>query len=275
MPGNNPEILSPLRDFVFTHLFGDKRNLEILTAFLKSVLDIPESDYKSLTVENPLLRRLFKSQKSGIVDVRITTKSGRIIHIELQVNKHSRMRQRIIFYTTKLLWEQLKWGDEYDKIQQVISLVICDHILLDEETAYFNSYTIRNDNSKKHFTDLLKIITIELPRLPKVGQDKVWPWAQFLKSETQEEFESLAAAYPEVKMAVAALKKLSWGKRWRLMKEQESLWQTDIRIMKEDAVEEGKIEGKIEIALKLKKRGMPVTEIAEDTGLSLEDIEKL
>jgi predicted transposase/invertase (TIGR01784 family) len=88
-------------------------------------------------------------------------------------------------------------------------------------------------------------------------------------------------------MAVAALKKLSWGKRWRLMKEQESLWRTDIRIMKEDAVEEGKIEGKIEgikegkiegkieIARKLKKRGRPATEIAEDTGLPVDEIEKL
>ena len=38
---------------------------------------------------------------------------------------------------------------------------------------------------------------------------------------------------------------------------------------------EGVIKGKIEIARKLLKRGRPVEEISEDTGLSIEEIEAL
>ncbi|MDR1306187.1 MAG: Rpn family recombination-promoting nuclease/putative transposase [Treponema sp.] len=45
-----PEILSPLNDYVFSLLFGDQRHIKILAAFLKSVLDIPEEDYASLTI---------------------------------------------------------------------------------------------------------------------------------------------------------------------------------------------------------------------------------
>jgi predicted transposase/invertase (TIGR01784 family) len=41
------------------------------------------------------------------------------------------------------------------------------------------------------------------------------------------------------------------------------------------ARKEGIMEGKIEIARKLKARGYPITEIAEDTELSQEVIEKL
>jgi predicted transposase/invertase (TIGR01784 family) len=147
MPDKNHEIASPLWDYVFTALFGDQRNIEILAAFLKSLPGIPESDYSSLTIVNPLLRRLFKGQKSGIVDVRAVAKSGRIIHIELQVNKSPKLRNRVLYYTTKLLWEQLKRGDDYDRIHQVISVVICDHVLLDEETGYVNSHSISNDQS--------------------------------------------------------------------------------------------------------------------------------
>ncbi|MDR2181943.1 MAG: Rpn family recombination-promoting nuclease/putative transposase [Treponema sp.] len=284
MQKNDPEIVSPLRDYVFTFLFGDRRNIEILAAFLKSVLDIPEPDYDSLIVVNPLLRRLFRWQKSGIVDVRVSDKSGRIIHIELQVSKSPKLRNRVLYYTTKLLWEQLKRGDDYDRIHQVISVVICDHVLLEEETDYVNGYSISNDRSQKHFTDLLKIITIELPKLSEsVGADKIWPWARFLRCRTKEEFETLAAAYPEVEMAVAVLKKLSWSERWRLTREQESLWRTDLRLMKEGALEEGRAEGlaegreegKREIARRLKARGRPAAEIAEITGLAADEVERL
>lgn len=39
--------------------------------------------------------------------------------------------------------------------------------------------------------------------------------------------------------------------------------------------DEGKLEGVNEIALRMLKRGKDITEIAEDTGLSIEDIQKL
>jgi predicted transposase/invertase (TIGR01784 family) len=41
------------------------------------------------------------------------------------------------------------------------------------------------------------------------------------------------------------------------------------------AREEGRQEGQREIASKMKKRGIPPDQIAEDTGLSVEDIAKL
>ena len=44
---------------------------------------------------------------------------------------------------------------------------------------------------------------------------------------------------------------------------------------KTDGKEEGKIEGVNQIVLRMLKRGKDITEIAEDTGLSIEDIQKL
>jgi predicted transposase/invertase (TIGR01784 family) len=38
------------------------------------------------------------------------------------------------------------------------------------------------------------------------------------------------------------------------------------------ARQEGKLEGKVEIALRMKKRGTPIEHITEDTGLSLDEI---
>ncbi len=41
------------------------------------------------------------------------------------------------------------------------------------------------------------------------------------------------------------------------------------------AVSEAKMEGKLEVARKLKKRGFSLQEISEDTGLPIAEIEKL
>jgi predicted transposase/invertase (TIGR01784 family) len=91
------ELVSPLSDYVFSLLFGDQRNIEVLEGFLKTILDIPPEDYQELTIVNPFLKRLFRRDKLGIVDVRAATKSGRVLHIELQLEKYAFMRYRTLY----------------------------------------------------------------------------------------------------------------------------------------------------------------------------------
>ena len=51
---NKKSLLPVTSDFVFKLIFGDQRNVDILTGFLKSVLDIPESEYDHITIVDPL-----------------------------------------------------------------------------------------------------------------------------------------------------------------------------------------------------------------------------
>ena len=94
------EMISPLYDFAFAQIFGNQRNINITRVFLKTLLDIPEDDYDQLTVVSPILKRFFHKDKMGVVDLKLSTKSGRIIHIELQVNKSSNLRSRILYYAS-------------------------------------------------------------------------------------------------------------------------------------------------------------------------------
>src|SRR5699024_11911883 len=88
-------ILSPKMDIIFKMLFGDKRNIDILTDFLKSILRIPEEEYESITIIDPQLKRETKEDKLGIVDVRVTTKTGKNIHVEMQMNCTDDMPERV------------------------------------------------------------------------------------------------------------------------------------------------------------------------------------
>ncbi|MCL2103323.1 MAG: Rpn family recombination-promoting nuclease/putative transposase, partial [Syntrophorhabdaceae bacterium] len=48
-------------DFVFRLIFGDQRNVDILSAFLRSVLDIPNDEYDHLTIVDPYLKGTSKN----------------------------------------------------------------------------------------------------------------------------------------------------------------------------------------------------------------------
>jgi predicted transposase/invertase (TIGR01784 family) len=279
-------FVSPLYDYVFAEIFGNQKNIANTKAFLKTILDIPENDYDRLTVVSPILRKVFRSEKMGVVDLKLTTKSGRIIHVELQVEKKSNLKNRILYYAARLIGDQLKWGDDYDKLHQVISIVICDHILLDEEISYINEYQLRNSRNNP-FTKILKIVILELPKLHECEDTAGWPWLKFFKCKEMEDYEMLALKYPELEKPVFCAKKMSLFEKWRDIQFHKNLHKWDeknrLKQLKIDARAEGLAEGlaegeskrELEIARKLKTLGRPNGEISEVTGLSLETIEKL
>jgi predicted transposase/invertase (TIGR01784 family) len=291
-------MISPLYDYVFSEIFGNQKNIDITTSFLKTLLDIPEDEYDRLTVVSPILRKLFRTEKSGVVDLKLSTKSGKIIHIELQVEKRSNMRNRIVYYSSRLIGDQLRWGEDYSELHQVISIVICNHNLLEEEDSYINVYELSNEENRA-FTNLMRVIILELPKLPETIDRAVWPWLKFLKCTKKEEYEMLSLKYPELEKPVFCAKKMSLWDKWKDIRFHKNLWKVDERMLFEQARidghaqgmteglnegrkeghiqghKEGLNEGKLEIAGKMKKAGRPLNEITEFTGLSLEVIERL
>jgi predicted transposase/invertase (TIGR01784 family) len=273
---------SPLYDFAFAQIFGEQRNIENTKGFLKALLNIPDNEFGSLTVVNPILRRFFKKDKSGIVDLKFTAKSGKVIHIELQVEKRDNMKNRVMYYGARLIGDQLKWGEDYNELHQVISIVICDHVLLEEEPSYINFYELRNE-ANRPFTDLFKLAIMELPKLPEEDGSKLWPWLRFLKSTRKEEFEMLAKRYPELEKPVYCAKRLSLREEWRDFWFHEHLRRMDERALKKqwhiDGRAEGRVEGlaegiqqeKMETARKMKALGYSAQQIAEITGISADN----
>jgi predicted transposase/invertase (TIGR01784 family) len=235
-------MISPLYDYVFSEIFGNQKNIDITTSFLKTLLDIPEDDYDRLIVVSPILRKLFRTEKSGVVDLKLSTKSGKIIHIELQVEKRSNMRNRIVYYSSRLIGDQLRWGEDYSELHQVISIVICNHNLLEEEDSYINVYELSNEENRS-FTNLMKIIILELPKLPETIDRAVWPWLKFLKCTKKEEYEMLALKYTELEKPVFCAKKMSLWDKWKDIRFHKNLWKVDERMLFEQARIDGHAQG--------------------------------
>jgi predicted transposase/invertase (TIGR01784 family) len=238
-------LLSPLQDYVFKFIFGRRRNIHILAGFLKTILSIPEDEFDHLTIANPILPRWFRKDKTGILDVLVHTKSGIVINVEVQVIYSPFMRNRVIYYHGKLHCEQMKSGENFGKMRPVVNIIICDHRMLDEETAYLNSYSLRNDLSHRLFTDLTRMIILELPKLSETDDGTApWPWLRFFTCKTAEELEMLVKEHPEVKEAATTLRKISFRERWQRAAFLRDKWRRDVRMWKQDARDEGLAEGR-------------------------------
>ena len=242
--------IPPKTDFMFKKIFGDPNNIEILTAFLKSTLDIDHDEYEKITLVDTHLSQEDRYDKLGILDVKVQTKSGNQIDIEIQLANIPHMRERIVFYLSKMVSSQIGSGQKYNSIKRSIIIVITDYKIIKDNNKYHNVYTLR-DKDGKEFTNLLEINTLELPKLP-IEDDKsdLWNWMKFLKSKNEEEFNMVEAKSEPLKKAVVMVKRLSADEKMTLLYEQ----QEKVRMDDEDRIEsafisglnKGKIEGKIE-----------------------------
>ena len=124
------EFLPVKSDVVFRLFFADERNKESLTGFLKSVLQLPEDDYNEIEIADPHLLSEYDGDKMAVIDVKLYTKSGKVIHIEIQLKVTPELKNRIILYDSKLIAEQIGSGDGYDVINKVISIVITEEKLI-------------------------------------------------------------------------------------------------------------------------------------------------
>jgi predicted transposase/invertase (TIGR01784 family) len=222
--------------------------------------------------------------KLGILDVKLTTKNKKIIDIEIQIKHKSNMKQRVLFYVSRMITDQIGESESYEKIQKVVNIVICtDHKMIKDSKNYHNRYLLHDKENDSTFTDLLEVNILEPQKISNDDKSKLSMWLKFLNTNNEEELEMCAQASPELREAVCIYKKLTSDENTRLkirMREDAVRdYYADMGGMREEGIAEGieigKIEGKIEIARNLLKANVDINIISNSTGLTAEEIEKI
>ena len=271
----NP-VLSPRNDIVFKLIFGDAQDTSILTAFLKSALDLPPEDYQEVMIVDPHLKGDVPDDKQGILDVKVKTPTGKIIDIEIQIVEHPQMRERVVFYLARMVTEQIGRGEDYQSIKRAISILITDYVQIPENQHYHNCYRLHDPKTGSEFTDLLEVNTLELPKLPQEEDGTaLWDWLEFLKARQEEELMRLAEKDPQLKKAVSRLVALSEDEQTRLLAESREKLQRDIVARENAAAYKAQTETQLAIARRLLSRGVPMDEIVSITELSPDAIRTL
>jgi predicted transposase/invertase (TIGR01784 family) len=262
------DILSPKDDFVFHKLFADQNHVNMIIPFLTAFSDLRDDECANLMVANPNLIPAVKEGKTCILDLKLRTSTGQSIHVEIQRAYAKYMGDRMAVYGGRAFGEQLQAGEEYKKVKRLISALIVDFPMLKKREDYHTRFMLRSDDGRIVLTEALEFHILELCKIP-VSEDgqRLWPWLKFFTSKTKEEFMMLQQNYAELQKPVARLMELSADEVVRMQKDawERARWDEAARIRTT----------KDEIAMNLRKEGIPVSVIAKATGLSPEEIAAL
>jgi len=269
------KILSPLSDIIFKLLMGTEHSIEILTDFLLAVLNLSPDEYIDISITNPFLLQEYKSDKLGILDVKLKLKSGKVINIEVQVDPMPYMESRILFYVSKLITEQINESEQYDKIKRVVSIVITDHPLIKQSDNYHHHFRLCDSERNVILTDALEIHTLEVPKTRTLSADtensQLLNWMKFFDAKTEEELNVLAEKNPVMKKATLRLVELSADEKARQLYEARLKERRDNYAREQGAIKQAKFE----FAKNLIADGVSTEKIAIYTGLDHDEIEYL
>ena len=274
-------LLPVTSDFIFKLIFGDSRNLDILASFLMAVLNIPEEEFSHLTVVDPHVKKESVDDKYAVLDVKVHTKSGIVIHVEIQVKSIPDMISRTVYQHSKMITEQMSSGMNWSVIKKTVSIIITDYDLITSDGSdndsggeikkYHNKFRYRTEDGIE-YTDLSEINILELSKLPaNEDSTELWWWMKFMKTDDGEVLNMIAERSPTMRKAVGVLKELSADERTRMLYEARETARRD---------EESRLSGAIrdtknEIASNLISIGMDDAAIVKSTGLTEREIELL
>ena len=278
----NIKTLSPKLDVVFQALFGEVGNESITKGFLETIL---ERKIDSIDLSrNPILRREFKDEKLGVLDIIAKLDENEICNIELQIVDKKNIIERILYYWSRLYSRQIKSGEDYKILQKAIVILITDFKLENlEELDYHSRWKIMEDKQGKKIilTQKLEIDIIELPKIigKEKEQDNLLDWLYFLENPKSERVTEKMKENENLKEAVKKLDNLSEDERMQRIADLRQKAIMDEKAIYEKGLEKGIMEGsqkeKIEIAKKMLELKIDKETIAEATGLTEQEMEKI
>ena len=295
---------SPLNAVVFACIFQDKDKAgTAMSEFLNAVLDYvneePIVEIIDMKSEYPVFGTS-ADDKYGRLDVRVKAESGRLFDIEVQIEKDY-MNERGFFYGGRLGEDEFKPNTPYDKMPSVRVINIVDFYVRDDKRFVVEpvEMTYRN-NPGEVATEKFKMYHIQLPAFRKehktlesVKGDTFNSWLYTFDRgyQSPEEMEVLSSMSEGLRNFAAqyhyAIHDPDLIRHYRMIEDgkrdvatQISVAETKARLEGErEGRREGRREGKLEAtkenARRMKAKGYPSADIAEITGLSVADIEKL
>lgn len=262
---NENFIMQPKIDFVFKEIMANEKALK---GFLSAVLDIPPNNIKSTVLKNTNLKKTYKDEKQGILDVRLVLNNEKEIDIEIQLSYMSAWADRSVFYVSKMLVEQVNINKYYSNIKKCIGINILDFAYIREEERFHTIYHIHEDTSHQIYTEVMEWHLIELPKLPEeTDGTPLDKWTRFIKAERREEFEMIVQGNEYLQSAFDTLNIISQDEQKRLeyTARQKALYDYNQQMTEnyERGIVYGESKKENELIVKWKAKGMTDEQIKE------------
>ena len=258
---------------------------------ISSILKKPISNLK--LDGTPILEKDLLDDKVGILDIKAKIDNNINCNIELQVVDKKNIEKRILYYWSKMYSKSIKEGENYEKLEKTIAILITDYELkgLKEIKKYMTKWNIREEEYQKIIlTDVMEIYIMELPKFKKYKEkedNKLNSWVKFIEEPEVVDMKE----NEEIVKAKKVLEEISQDEHERYLAELRQKYIMDKKAI-EDAgfdkgletgieqgiqqgIQQGKEEKTIDIAKKMIEKNMEIKDIMELTGLTEEEIKNL
>ena len=215
------KVLSPKLDVVFQALFGEIGSEKITTSFLKAIL---KQNIENLDLnQNPILRREFKDDKMGILDILAKINGTDNCNIELQIVDKSNTIERMLYYWGRLYTRGIQSGDDYADLARTVVVLITDFdVLPDVDLEIHTSWKIIEEKNRKIIlTDKFEFHIIMMSKLDTATSDDqdLLDWLYFLDNPESEKVKEIMKTNKELKAAGDRLDRISKDEKMRYIAE--------------------------------------------------------
>ena len=192
--------------------------------------------------------------------------------IEMQTDNDSMIDKRARYYHANMDLDFLEQGQPYENLKPSYVIFICtfDHFNMDEPVYFFRSWDVEKGLPLK---DLSYTIVLNTKCSPEKVPEALKPFYEYLNDPKKNQASELTRMIDE---RVRKFNSSEWRQKYMTF---EYILNEQKRESEAIGFEKGRSEGaaleKREIAKNFKQAGIPIEIIAENTGLSCEEIEKL
>lgn len=274
-------FINPFTDFGFKKIFGEEASKPLLIDFLNALLS-QNSPIVDLSFKNNEQLGLTDLDRKAIYDIYCENERGEKFIVELQKAKQNYFKDGTIYHSTFPIREQAERGEWDYRLKAVYCVGILDFAFTDYDDAAETDEVVHTvqlkDQRGRVFYDKLTYLYVEMPHFvlrEEQLQTRLDKWLYFIKY--LEDFQQIPAIFQDAVFDQAFEKtELARLGPAELDRYESSLKvYRDLKSVVDTAFGEGKAEGILEVAQRMKAKGFPTSDIAETTGLSHKQIDAL
>ncbi|NIM16746.1 MAG: Rpn family recombination-promoting nuclease/putative transposase [Candidatus Aminicenantes bacterium] len=280
-------------DWAIKRLLRNKASFAIFEGFLSELL---HDDIKIKNILESESNRETRDDRSNRVDMLVENSKGELIIVEIQRETEYDYLQRILFGASKLLLEYMQKAMPYSKIRKIISISLVYFDLgVGEDYAYHGLTQFIGLNKK----DVLKLTStqqklyktekisdiypeyyiLKINQFDDIARNTIDEWIYFFKNEEIKD-EFTARGLKEAKEELDIIKmdeeeRREYEEYLETLRYQASMFESSYKVGEMKGEEKGAKIKAVEIAKKLKEKGIDIDIISDTSGLSKEEIENL
>ena len=285
-----PRYVNPFTDFGFKRIFGEEPNKALLIDFLNELLKDEEGEIVELEyLKNEQVGRL-PSDRRAIFDLHCRSQDGKRFIVEMQKTKEKYFKDRSLYYTTFPIQDQAIKSDHWDfKLHPIYTVAMLDFVFDEDKNPpdkFRYNVKLSDIETNRVFSNTLTMIYLEMPKFNKTldrleSQFDKWLYALKHMPSLNQVPEGLQDDVFRRLFKIAEIAGFDEAESEAYRESLKVYWDLNnsFDTAREEGWEQGREAGreaeKRSIALKLLNQGIAPDVIAQASGLSLEELERL